>query len=440
MEKKPAFRKESCFSLLFILALCLLLCACSGSILKENLDQWTATIKNCWCCALYGTVFQAINTLVSEAFAVCIPVAKFLLGVGLLFFLVQRIGSIMIFMDEKAALSVWKELIFVFLKAIFIASLLYNADTLLQALQDYIIYPVGGFFVMLSNAVLDSVPGGNQYFPGVTGITPDMKGIVVSTSGNTIQEMTDSVFGDLGIQVQYIVSRIFSALKSGFPLVLRILANGNPFSWVIGLILLYELFGLMVMFPVAFVDAFIMVGFSIIFLPISLALWVFPLKQTQSFIKAFFPQLLASFVNILFGCIMVVLVITMLQIYSDISLNGLLRETAQASNDAIANNFSAGRPGALVFLALILAAKQMAMGIGEFTKHFTNVSSNLSIFNKIKQGEQRLKEAALSVAKLGATLATGRVGAVGAVMKKSATQAAKQSAQDVINRSQRGGP
>lgn len=432
MKKEKTLK--SLLSIVLILALCVFLCSCVAGTDSQDPEQWKPTIKNCWCCALYGTAFEIINNFVSETIKACIPVSKVMLGIGLLFLMLQRIGSMMIFMPDKDAMGIWKELGIVFLKAIFVSALLYKSDVFLDAVREYVIYPIGGFFVMLSNAVLDSVPGGDQYFPGIIGVSPanKMTGLVATVGSDETTVLTDSIFGDLGIQVQYIVSRIFSSLKSGFPLVLRILANGGLFQTIIGLIIAYELLGLMIMFPVAFVDAFVMAGFYMVFLPIFLVLWVFPLrKQSQYLTQIFFVQLLSAFVDILFGCIVVVLMITLLQVYTDISLGGVLRETTQASNSAVADSFSNGRPAVLIFLVLVLAAKRMALEIGDFTEHFTGRKNELTIFNEFKKAEAALKKAALTLVELVAAIGTGGLGAVGTVARNAAKKAAQEAAKDV---------
>ena len=439
---KQKTRLKTLFSLVLVLALCVFLCSCAGSTFRQGSDEWAPTIKNCWCCALYGTAFETINAFVSDTMESCVPVARFLLGAGLLFLLLQRIGSTLLLMPEKAVFGVWKELALVFVKAVFVAALLYNSEEFLGIVRDYVIYPVGGFFLMLSNAVLDAVPGGNQYFPGIIGITPNMKGVVVVDNGYSVKQVSDAVFGDLGIQVQYIVSRVFSSLKSGFPLVLRVLANGNFFSWLIGVMILYELSDLMILFPIVFVDAFIMIGFYMVFLPIFLALWVFPIKQSQYLTKVFPVQLLASFVDILFGCIVVVLIITLLQIYTDICLNGVLRETAQASNAAIAESFSGGRPASIIFLVLVIAAKRMALEIGSFTEYFTGRKNELSVMNEVKKAKELVKKGVKILAELVAGLAMGGVGAVGTMARRAAQEAAQKAAKEVLKRaagSNRGG-
>ena len=434
MLKKTTLK--SFISILLVLGLCFCLGACAGSTTSQDPEQWQPTIKNCWCCALYGNVFQVINNFVSKAIIATIPAARLMLGLGLLFVMLQRIGSTMLFMPEQKVLEVWKELGIVFLKAIFVAALLYNSQAFLDALRDYVIYPIGGFFVMMSGAVLDSVPGGNKYFPGIVGITPNMKGIVASgQDGIAVQTMTDSIFGDLGIQVQYIVSRIFSALKSGIPLMLRVVANGGFFSRLIGLTILYELIGLIILFPVAFVDAFILVGFNLVFLPICVVLWVFPLKKQSRYLaQVLFPQLLASFIDILFGCIVVVLMMTLLQVYTDISLDGILRETAQASNAATASSFSNGKPSALIFLVLIMAVKRIALEIGSFTEYFTGVKKELSIFKEIEKTKEALRKAAVAIAELAAMVVTGGASAAGSVARRAAVEAAKKAAADVASK------
>lgn len=436
MKNKTRFK--TLFALVSVLGLCMLLCSCASSTFRQGADEWAPTIKNCWCCALYGTAFEVINSFVSDTVATCIPIARFLLGVGLLFLMLQKIASTMLLAPDKQVLGVWKELGITFLKAMFVASLLYYDDEFLSLVRDYVIYPVGAFFVLISNAVLDSVPGGDQYFPGIIGITPKMKGVVVVADGFSVKEVSDAVFGDLGIQVQYLVSRIYSALKSGFPLVLRVLANGNLFSWIIGLMIMYEMVDLLIVFPIMFVDAFIMIGFYLVFLPFFLVLWVFPIKQAKLLTQVFPTQLLASFVDILFGCIIVVLMMTLLQIYTDICLNGVLRETAQVSNAAVAESFSGGRPAAIIFLVLVLAAKKMAYEIGDYTEYFTGRKSELNVMNTVKKGKDALKKAALTIAELVVAIASGGVAAAGSFAKQAGKEAAKRAAQEVKDRASGG--
>ena len=432
--------RRSWFLIAVVVCLGVFLSACAASTTKQDPNMWQPTLKNCWCCAIYGTTFQVVNDFVTGVVAAVIPVARLVLAMGLLFVLLQRIGSAMLFVEEKKVLEMWKELGIIFLKVMLVALLLSNADQFLGMIRDYVIYPIGGFFVLLSNAVLDAVPGGNRYFPGIIGVTPDMNAVVVIDGDNGVQEVTNSLFGDLGIQVQYIVSRIFAALKSGIPLVLRVLANGGLFSGIIGFVMLYELIGLMIIFPVAFVDAFVLIGIDLIFLPICFALWALPWKKQSQYLgKILFPHMLAAFVDILFGCIVAVLMVTLLQVYTDISLDGILRETTQATNAVVSEKFSSGKPSALIFLVLIMAVKKIALEIGGFTAYFTGSEKELSIFTQIQKGAESLRKAAVAFVEMCAAIASGGTSAAGSVIKEAAQRAAKEEAQKVAARAARRG-
>ena len=129
-------------SLAIIVGLGVLLCACAGNTSTQGPEEWRPTIANCWCCALYGTTFEVINTFVTAVIKAVIPAARFILGVGLLFVLLQRIGSTMIFMEDKQALAIWKELGIVFLKVIVVSAILYSPDEFLYALKYYVIYQI----------------------------------------------------------------------------------------------------------------------------------------------------------------------------------------------------------------------------------------------------------------------------------------------------------
>ena len=411
---------------------CLCLCACSSTV-SQDPSEWTPTIANCWVCAIYGTSFEIANDIVFSATAVMFPLARDILGIGLLFLLLFRVGAIMMFVPEQQMGQILKDTAFVFLKAMFVAIILYNGDDFLFLLKEYVIYPLGQFFMMMANAVMDCVPGSGQYFTGIAGITPDpkvMKGVIVNINGTIAPiDMNKSIFGDLGIQVQYTVSRIFSSLNAGIGLVLHMFAIGGFFGWILGIVAGWQLFSLMVMFPLAFVDGFIMLAFYVIFVPLTLALWVFPV--TKGYFHNIIPKIISPFLQLLVGCIIVVLMITMIQVYSQMGLSNMLNSAEQVGNPAIVEDAVVGRPSILIMIILLISVKKMAGQVGEFAGLFSgDKGDDATLFGLIDGARRALKKAAVIVAEATAAVLSGGATAAASVAKRVAIEAAKRAAKE----------
>lgn len=411
--------------LTMLMGICLTLCGCFSTI-SQDPSEWRPTIGNCWVCALYGSSFQVANEIVFSATEVMMPLARIMLGIGLLFLILFRVGSMTLFMSTKDMGKTLKETAFVFLKAGFVALLIYNGDDFLYMLRDYIIYPVGEFFLMLANAVLDCVPGSGQYFAGIEGLTPKMDGVVVDLTGKIAPIDPDkTIFGDLGIQVQYTVSRIFVSLKTGTLLVLRMVADGGPVAWVLGLVAGWQTFSLMVIFPMAFVDGFIMLAFYTVFLPFTIVLWVFP--ATKGYLKSIVPNLLAPFVQILFGCILVVLLITLVQVYADMGLNGILRQSTQDANAWVAESAASARPPIIILVLLLISIKKIAAEIGDFTQLFAGTKTDATLFGMIDKARRAAKEALKLAGEVALAVATGGSTAAATVARRAAREAAQKA-------------
>ena len=427
------------------IALCLCLCACS-SVTYEDPSEWEPTILNCWVCAIYGTSFEISNDIVFSATAVMFPIARVMLGIGLLYILLFRVGAITMLMPENKMAGLMKDTGFIFLKAIFVAVLLANGDAFLLAIRDYVVYPLGNFFMMMANAVLDCVPGSGKYFSSIAKITPEgvgdppnvIKGVVVSIGGEVVPIDPDrTIFGDLGIQVQYTVSRIFVSLKSGAFLVMQLLARKGIMAWILGLIAGWQMFSLMVIFPLAFVDGFIMLAFYIIFLPFTITLWVFP--GTKGYFKSIIPNILSPLFQLLFGCIIVVLMVTLIQVYADMGLDGILRDSVGDANSNVIDQAENAKPPIIIMVMLLIGIRKMASEVGDFAQLFTGTKTDATLFGLIDAVKNAAKKVAVAVAEVAAATATGGASAAASVARRAAIEAAKKAAEEAA-RGSGGGP
>lgn len=420
-----------CLWVVFSLALCGLLCACSGSTLSAGSEEETPTIENCWVCGVYGSSFQVANDIANSVVAGTISIARCILGVGLLFLLLHRVGSILLFKQEKEMITIMKETAFVFLKAMFVSFLLWNSDTLLGLLRDYIIYPVGQFLIMLSNAIMDCLPGTGQYFAGIEGITPDMTEIVVGANGEMVN-IDSNLYGDLAIQVQYVISRIYQGLFAGGSVVRYMLTTGGMMAWVLALVFGWQMFSLMIVFPLAFVDSFIMTALYITFVPIGLALWVFP--ETKGMFKDIIPEIVQGFLRILFGCILVVLIVTLMEVFSDMAGDGILRDVTGNKNSGVMDNMAAGRPGILIMIILIISLKKMGACVGEFATYFTGVSSDTSVYQMMDKVKQALRKVRNAGKEIVIAVATSGASSAASAAKVAAEEAAKKAAEEAAKK------
>ena len=228
------------------IALCFVLAGCSGITNSEDPEGWQPTLANCWPCGVYGSVFQVINDVARLSTISSVELARVLLAIGLAFYLAFQVGKMFLpFVATDDMVKMGHEAAFVFLKAMMIFILLANANFFLEFIKTMVLMPVGQFFTILSNSVLDSMPGTGEYFGALPGISPNVNKVVVDTSGKLVTiDVASCLFDTLGIQIQYIVSRIYRSLQTGIPLVLRLFAQGGLYGWFIGYIAGNEIFKL----------------------------------------------------------------------------------------------------------------------------------------------------------------------------------------------------
>ena len=409
----------------FGIAICVILgvvlAGCSGITNSQNPEDWQPTIWNCWPCALYGSVFQIVDDISRIAVTESLGLSQAILGLGLALFMAFQAGKMFLpFTETKDMVKMGHEAAFVFLKALMVGLLLYKAEWFLYFMKQVVIMPVGQFFTVLSNAVLDSLPGTGEYFGALPGIEPEMKKVVIDIAGEMEELDPDvSLFDTLGIQVQYIVSRIFRSLQTGGALVQRLLAHPGLYSWLIGLVAGYQIWKLLTMFPLAFVDSFIQIAYMVILAPITIALWVFP--GQDKYLKAIFPsKILGPFMDVLFGCIFVVLMITTLQLYTELCLGDILNPEMQLATSAWADSAVSGSPNILIMMLLFVAISKLCFVIYDFTTLFGGSPGSGSLMQVMD------KMRALARKVLVSYITSGGNAAMAA--KKAAEEAAKEAA------------
>ena len=414
-------RTKNILTIVFLMLVCVALSACKAP--KFDPSDGSATIQNCWTCAIYGSVFNFINSVVKDSVSISLSVAQFLLGAGLLLFLLKQVGSIMIFASEADMQKTMKETGFTILKAMVIAAIIYRQDWFMQTIKDVLIYPIGSFIMMMGNAVLDSIPESSSYFSGVQGLSKDGSSLIEIGGKLVPFDEPSSLFGDIGIQVQYIVARLFASFKGGFDLGKRIIQEGDMYAWAVGLFFMWEVADIMFIFPFAFVDAFLILVLYTTLFPIALALWVFP--QTKKYFSKVFPApFISPFLDILFGIIIVTLMMSMVQIYHNVGLGNLMSGEAQVNRADIAEGAANGKPNIIIMILLIMCVKKMALNISDFSAQFGGEAAPEGLFATLKKVHEAVKKI---VAQVALAVVSGGGSVAATVAQEASKEAAKKA-------------
>ena len=77
--------------------------------------------------------------------------------------------------------------------------------------------------------------------------------------------------------------------------------------------------------------------------------------------------------------------VTLLQLYSDLALNGIFRSSSQESSSFLAESAAGGRPNIIILALICMIVRKVAMDIGEFTEKFGGEPSDQSFFTISKK-------------------------------------------------------
>ena len=99
--------------------------------------------------------------------------------------------------------------------------------------------------------------------------------------------------------------------------------------------LAFSLFALLIYLPLTFVDAFLRLGIGIILLPLFMVAWVFPIKLFEGMTKKVIQLMFAAFFDVLFNCIYVAFLLSVLQVYTDNRTNHMFSTAMQTSESGL---------------------------------------------------------------------------------------------------------
>jgi hypothetical protein len=163
---------------------------------------------------------------------------------------------------------------------------------------------------------------------------------------------------------------IYSALWMGMGLVFQLFQSDYFAGWVSGAVLGVSLFMLLIYLPLTFVDSFVRLGMGIILFPIFAISWVFPIKLFEGMTKKVIELFFAAFFDILFNCIYVAFLISVLQVYTKEKMPHLFSSEFQSAESTMRQSGLQLTMDYLILLILIMSVYKLSHKVDDITGHF----------------------------------------------------------------------
>lgn len=376
--------------------------------------EWIQSALNCWPCVIYKTAFSAVNTVVIKLHPVLSAKAILLLGVGLLFWLAFTTGKMITSLHEPDVKKYMQTVMLVLFKAILVVSVL-SVPQYFLCFVDMIVSPVLTFFTHLSRIA-------------ITANTNINNGITWPNDYKDVQDTACNVFSSqVQYQLQDIIFRVYLALGGGVKLGFTLMMQVNLVNWILGPIIMWFFFMMMVLFPWIFVDSFIRLGSVIVLAPFFLVAWVFP--ATKDKIKTAWTTLSGAAMQLLIGCIYIGLVIGVIKAFEAQNWPGMMGDARQGADPDMMAKIRRLSVEAISFFALLLIMNKMQKNIPSISGALGGDSAQSDIVG-FMDGVKKLTISVLQIALGAAMTAFGIPG--GTQMIKAGTQKVAEQAKETI--------
>lgn len=395
----------------FAIMLCLVLSGCSESI-DANPDLFKPDPGNCWPCQMYMSAFLAFSTTLENALPVIASNALKILPISLAFWLMYKVFPWVVSLSPPDFKKDFVVILKVLLKTMIVAIFFANPDYFYSFIGASILQPIGTLFLKVSEFVLVSpntlgvqttqyAQTQNTFLSGLTSLysqatqsgngagswssalfsdswSSDVFGNVESAfrrtyypSGREVEMPThDRMFGQLPLQIQSVIWQIYSALWSGMGLVFQLFRSNNIAAFFSGIVLCFALCMLMVTLPLSFIDAFLRMGMGILLLPVFMLVWIFPLKIFEGLGKKLVELLLSAFFDILFNCIYVAFLISVLRVYTKEKIPDIFNTDFQASESHMRSSGTQLTSDFLVMFVLVYTIFKLSDKVDDITGQF----------------------------------------------------------------------
>ena len=383
------------------LVCCFLLCSCGKVAGKvKTTSFWQPTLTDCWPCAIYGSVFEGLNKILSDGIPIISAVCLTFLPIFFGLFLATKVGGVAL--NPEGYPKAMKALAYSLLKTIVVALLLSNASMFYELFLGYIFQPIGNMFLGIANILLDSGP--------ITTTSLDLRALDAATNTNTIWngssniEIANNFFGSIPYQLQLLVFRIYRALRAGIAIGIYIFDSVD--SWrdfmacIASLFIIFYSLELSMVVPFTFVEALLRLGIAGLMLPLLLVCWIFEgSSKLIPQLKAVVPLVLTAFLDIIFTCAFIVVMTTTLQVYTDVALDQMWSMGPSGKNVAVVVGGRYLQTNLLILIVLMLAFTKLAEKVPEISKIYGGgtASSAWTMRNKVKTAAQGIGKTVLGL-------------------------------------------
>ncbi|MDD3669011.1 MAG: hypothetical protein PHX68_01815 [Alphaproteobacteria bacterium] len=370
---------------------------------QYNAADWTNRIENCWPCAIYGVVLQAIDKTLEATITMVAEASLVFLGVGLLFWLAFRVIKFAGSFKTPDVHEFISALMVTLGKAIIVAAFLSNAQLFISLLGEAFVQPVLLMFTDVSRTFLTTDESIAQYMR-----SPETINGLISVGATGISmnaQASNSLLGDTPIYIQDIIYRLFVLLRAGTGLGISVMVDTGVFGFFIGLYVIYMFFVMSLILPLLFADSFVRLGCLLILTPLALVGWVFPNDFLKRPIGVIIKGVLVSMFDVLFTCIFIGLVISVIVAYTDQFSPGLLSATRHTTDSQLAKDVNNMSNTFIAFLFLLFVFNRLTYNIPKISGKFGGggaTSSLTGMVRAIKSGVRVVAGAAMAATGVGA--------------------------------------
>lgn len=373
--------------------------------------------ESCSICAVYESLFQAIDKALSALMNTMCQHAMTILGIGMLFFLLFHVGKFVVTIQEPNVRKFIQPMLITFFKALIVASLIQNGDNYIRFMGYYVVSPILEFFVSLSDLILSLEE--NPLFLNISGIDASMIQDKVSES---------VLFGKTGTGFLLIIYKMTLALDAGMDLGFVVWQQKGFVALIFGGFIILMFWMLLLTLPSAFLDAFVRMAAVLILSPFVMVAWVFP--PTKDLIKKLWGVFFGSCVVLLFTSLYMALAMYVILTGMNEIYPGILGAARQQTDPNLAKSIENMSNSAVAIFVLIMCMNKLSRYIPELANQFGGETVR-STFVKVLNG---VKQLAIAVAKLAIAAAVGSP-----TMAKSALKNVKKAGKEGLGMAQNGG-
>ncbi len=270
----------------------------------------------CWFCDLYKTLFNIMNTLATTVSKSLAGDFLMLLGIGVLFFIGFKVGSVVVKLQEVDLMQFLGELFKQLGRAIIAAAFLLGS----VEMYHYLISPFLAYALALTHEIMSSRDAGTitELVTKLLGGGKDGSKFIPDINAGILGEGSGMAFSNqIRDQLIGILELVSASLISGLIIGAAMLLIGLADSYLniipnfqimtVGVIIIGAYFSVYVAVPFKLIDVMVRLTFVAALTPLWVILWVFP--ATISYTKNAWEMLLNCCACII--CLGVVLVIAL---------------------------------------------------------------------------------------------------------------------------------